>query len=476
MTMSYPPYIDSPVDDFEDIIDWSMGETYDPIFESGGSFLDGHGNSFPDSYHVPESIASEQQFTPGPPLLSDGPPSTGYTVSGPPSLLEGHSSFGHMYGASPSFDTTATSPFVDQSHEQYSRSFGAGDGMMSPLCRISESPVLDTRFAFIPDGTQPPPESYETARDTVFNPHVAGSSNAFSGLDVRISQVFSNVGGWADQPQVIGPIAEAEYCPVESSPIQIPQTSPSFHPATTYPRSERTHEYHNRSRAVTIPEAAQGASSYNQSTSHSRRAQRMAPTLSSSPVAHRLARSCTLSRGTSQSRRKLATPSPTESWGWVSYQPNPVTNRLAPTSTEGMQGRPLRGRKKGLTAEQRRHAALMRIVGACTNCQRGKRKCDEGTPCKPCIEHYKGDLVNHPCRDRLLTHLTDSFLSERLGWHPTPRSPGSFTAPGGFDVLAGITYTIPLIFGFGPAILVPVHPLQLEDSHTLTKPLTLHKF
>lgn len=465
--MSYPSYMSSPVDDFDDLIDWNIGDIYNPILESDGSFFDVESNGFSDSYHIAESTASDQHFTSAPPLLSDGPPSIGYTVSGPPSLLEGHSSFGHAYAVSPSFDTTTTFPFMDPGNEQYFGSFGASDGVLSPPCGITDPPVLDTRFALIPDSTQQPPGSYETVRDTVFNPHVAGSSNAFSGLDVRVSQVFSNVGGWADQPQIIEPIAEAENYPTESYPIRIPQTSGSFHSDTTYARSEGTYQHQNRSRAVTIPEAARGASSYKHSSSYSRWSQRMTPTLSASPVAHRLARSCTLSRSTSQSRRKLATPSPTESYGWVSYQPNPLTNKLAPTSTDGIQGRTPRGRKKGLTAEQRRHAALMRIVGACTNCQRGKRKCDEGTPCKPCLEHYKGDLVNHPCRDRLLTNLSDAFLSERLGWHPTSRSLESFTAPSGFNVLTDITCTIPLLFGFGSPLLVAVNPLQLDDSRTL---------
>ncbi|KAI8935905.1 hypothetical protein NX059_007416 [Plenodomus lindquistii] len=468
MTMSFRPYTSSTVDDFEDLIDWGSGDLYGPIYSTDGTFLDVQGNSFSDGYHIPESIASEQYFTSVPPLLPDGPQSMGYTVSEPPSLLGGYPSFGQTYAASPSFDTTAISPSMEQNSEQYFGSFGASDEMLSPLCHISESPILDTRFAYIPDSSQTPPEAFETTgRDNVFNPHVPGTSKAFSGLDVRVSQVFSNVGGWADQPQIIEPIAESDDYTAETYPIQIPHASSSSHSDTTYTQSQGTYEHLHRSRAVTIPEATRGASSYNHSTSHSRRSQRMAPTLSVSPVAHRLARSCTLSRSTSQSRRKVTTPSPTDSFGWVSYQPNPLTNKLAPRSTDGMSGRTPRGRKKGLTAEQRRHAALMRIVGACTNCQRGKRKCDEGTPCKPCIEHYKGDLVNHPCRDRLLTNLSDAFLSDRLGWHPTARSLQSFTDPSGFSVSTNEIYTIPLLFGFGPALLVPVHPLHLGNDQTL---------
>lgn len=57
-----------------------------------------------------------------------------------------------------------------------------------------------------------------------------------------------------------------------------------------------------------------------------------------------------------------------------------------------------RGRRKALTAEQRSHAALMRVLGACLNCKTRKEKCDTETPCKPCLDHFKGDLASYPCR------------------------------------------------------------------------------
>jgi len=158
----------------------------------------------------------------------------------------------------------------------------------------------------------------------------------------------------------------------------------------------------------------------------------------------------------------------------TSEQQHASAPSLSSSSGDGMQGRPPRGRKKGLTAEGRRHAALMRIVGACTNCQRGKRKCNSGTPCKPCLEHYKGDLIKHPCRNLLLTKLSDTFLSDRLGWHPTARSPESIAAPNRFDIATDMEYTIPVILGFGPPLTVPVYAVQLEDKRPLVHMHAIH--
>lgn len=227
----------------------------------------------------------------------------------------------------------------------------------------------------------------------------------------------------------------------------------------------------SRSRAVTIPQAHRRPASYNAALSNSHWSQRVPPPLSVSPVSYRRPRSVALSRSNSRtgSRRGTITPSPTSSdLGWVNYKMDSNTNRLAPTSTEGAQGRTPRGRKKGLTAEQRSHAALMRIVGACENCQRRKEKCDPGTPCRSCLEHYKGDLVNHPCRNRVLSDLASSFLlSEDLGWHPTARSLESFLDPNSFNISSDHTFNIPLYFGFGPALQVPVHAMHIDSEQPL---------
>lgn len=139
----------------------------------------------------------------------------------------------------------------------------------------------------------------------------------------------------------------------------------------------------------------------------------------------------------------------------------------AAASFEGPQGRVPKGRKKGLDPRQRSEAALMRIIGSCSNCKKRKEKCDPGTPCKSCLKHYKGDLINNPCRNHLLANLSKAFLSNRHGWHPTARSLESCIAPHGYNILEDITYTIPLYFGFGQPISVSVHPIELDSNQPL---------
>ncbi|KAH7398766.1 hypothetical protein DE146DRAFT_504063 [Phaeosphaeria sp. MPI-PUGE-AT-0046c] len=67
-----------------------------------------------------------------------------------------------------------------------------------------------------------------------------------------------------------------------------------------------------------------------------------------------------------ESQRPAATPSPTSDLGRVNYKMDKNTNKLAPSSTEGMQGLIPRGRKKGLTAEHRTHADNNRPTSANT--------------------------------------------------------------------------------------------------------------
>ncbi|KAF2033781.1 hypothetical protein EK21DRAFT_108570 [Setomelanomma holmii] len=462
-------YVSSPTEEWEGLMDWGE-EIFDPMFYSNTNFT-GQGNNLAQDYHIAESVNSEQPYiVSAPPSLADGPPSLEYTSIGGAS-----SSFGQVYCTSPSFDTNATSPRLGQGNGQYFGSFDTCDRAISPLTSINDSPILDTRCEYIEDSL-PPTRSLETTTETVFNPHITGSSHSFSGRDVRASQVFANVGTWTDQPQInIEPIAEGDEYIAEAAPIAIPYShSQSFNSTfTSWPRSEEFAR-HFRSRAITIPQSSHRPASYKAATAQSQWTQRVPPALSVSPVTSRRPRSVALSRSNSRngSRRSVASPSPTsassEGFGWVSYHINSQTNRLAPTSTEGLQGRTPRGRKKGLTAEQRSHAALMRIIGACANCQRRKEKCDPGTPCKSCLDHYKGDLVNHPCRDRVLSDQSSAFLSDRLGWHPTARSLESFLGPNNFNILTGVTYKIPLNFGFGPELWLPVHALQIEDLHVHT--------
>lgn len=465
--MTQPDYMSSPIEGWQDFVAWDGDDLFDPMFDGDTGLLGLQGNRFPQDYHLSESVTSEQPYlVSAPPSVIDEPPSLAFTVSAPPSILDGSSSYGQVYGTSPLLDVHNTSPLVGSGDARYFGSFDACENNIATSSYRQESPILDTRYDRI---VESPVGSLGTSPGTVFNPYLAGSSHSFSGLDVRASQVL-NAGTWVDHPQIIEPIAEGDELSTGAVPIAISHHNPqSFNGSFTSCPSPGTQEHYSRSRAVTIPQSIRHPASYNQ---------RVAPALSVSPVARR-PRSATLSRSNSrtESRRKLGSSSPTtDNFGWVSYHLNTHTNRLAPTSTDGLQGRVLRGRKKGLTAEQRAQAALMRIIGACSNCQRRKEKCDPGTPCKSCLEHYKGDLVNHPCRDRVLSDLSSAFLSDRLGWHPTARSLDSFIAPNNFNVADGITYTIPLQFGFGPTLLVPVHALHVENGQTLYHDHTVYSW
>jgi len=438
------------MEDWQDLVAWD-GEIYDPMYT--GFPLN---ESLTQDYHLSESF-EQPYITSAPPSLAEGLPSL--DVSAPPSIHDG--SFGQLYCTSPLFDTVTTSPLVDNEGSRYYGSFDNCENASLPFSYPQESPVLDTRFERIAD-TLPNATSFETTTENMFKPHVSGLNHSFSGLDVRASQVFTNIGTWADRPQIVEPIAEADEH-TEAVPISIPYTqSQSFNDSFASFQGSNM----DRSRAVTIPQANRRPASYNATMPGSPWAHRVPPVLSVSPSTYRRPRSATLSRSNSRTepRRKLATPSPTsEGFGWVSYHHNSQTNRLAPSSTDGGQGRTPRGRKKGLTAEQRTHAALMRVIGACTNCKARKEKCDPGTPCRSCLEHYKGDLINHPCRDRLLGDQSSVFLSDR--WHPTARPLESFLAPDSYSIQPE-TYHIPLYFGFGPSLSMPVHALQVEDDHT----------
>ncbi|KAF2810074.1 uncharacterized protein BDZ99DRAFT_442559 [Mytilinidion resinicola] len=115
----------------------------------------------------------------------------------------------------------------------------------------------------------------------------------------------------------------------------------------------------------------------------------------------------------------------------------------------------------------------MRVVKACSNCKRRKERCDPGIPCKSCIEHYKGDLVNHPCRERSLADLSTVFLSERLGWHPTARTPEFFLFPSNFTV-SDYTLTIPINLGFGPSLQRTVRIVHPNDMNRLVHEHTVY--
>jgi hypothetical protein len=464
--MTQSSYMDSPTEDWQDLFVTWEGEQVDPIIYNDAGYTAAQGNSLTSNYHLSQSIESEQQnFISAPPSLVDDLPSLEYTASAPPSMLDTSVSYGQVYCTSPSFENTTTSSLLGYEDARYFGSFDTCDNSLSPLEYLQEPPIIDTRYDRIADSILPD-SSVDTVSGTLFNPYVVGSSHSFSGMDVRASQML-NLGTWADQPQIIEPIAESDEWNMEATPIPVPYPqSQGFNILTSDPQSEQLERY-GRSRAVTIPQSNRRAASHNAAASQSQWAHRVPPMLSVSPIAHRRPRSVALSRSNSRtsSRRGLATSSPSsEGLGWVTYQMNTQTNRLAPTSTEGAPGRTARGRKKALTAEQRSHAALMRIIGACGNCQRRRERCDPGTPCKSCLEHYKGDLINHPCRDRVLSDQSNAFLSGALGWHPTDRPLKSFISADNFSILHHNTYIIPLNFGFGPTLAMPVYPLHIMDS------------
>ncbi|KAF2876319.1 hypothetical protein BDV95DRAFT_483675 [Massariosphaeria phaeospora] len=448
-------------------------ELYDPLFQGDLGFTCEFQESFPFDYYVPGS-ATEQPYLPSAAgSVIDGPSSSWeYTVSGPTSALDGPSSLGRAishFGTSPSFSTTATSPLFVNEEQPCEESFNVFEPVFSPIRTTAESPILDTRQERLPQncGTS----SSQGTSPSFLNPYVSGSAYSFSGLDVSASQAFANVGGWADHPLIIEPGSELD----RSEAIPIPQsTSQSFsNTFSSYPWSNASSLDQSRARAITIPQPSARAASYNPSLAAPKWVQEVPPVLSVSPEARRRSRGTTLSRANSKNearrgRNSLTTPSPTSNtFGWVSYKPNNHTNRLVPSGSDGNRGRSQRGRTKALTMEQRRNAALMRVVGACSNCKKRKEKCDPGTPCKSCLDHYKNDLVHFPCRDRLLSDLSKALLSDRLGWHPTARALDSFTAPNSFKTVTGLTYTIPLSFGFGPALHVPVNAMFIENTTTL---------
>lgn len=456
-------------EDWQELVnlDGVDGEIYDPFFQNNLGVtippVDYHETSQSNPYAT-ESVASEQRYEPSSATHAvDGYSSFEYAVSAPPSDIDGPSSLGQGHSwlsGSPSYTTSATSPLVGRSGLPYPGSFDACEGSQSPLRISTESPFLDAQSY----GSS---SSYQTASASIFNPYMAGSPHAFSGLDVSASQAFSNVGTWVEPS--IDSIPEMD--PGGAMPIPIPHSgSQSFsNTFSPHPWTTDSPEPQTRARAITIPQSHRQQPDLQQQQG----VQRVPPLLPVSPETRRLPRSVPLSRNVSRSeprrsKNRLMTPSPTShTFGWVSYQPNAHTNRLVPSETEGSRGRRQRGRVGALTAEQRSHAALMRLVGSCSNCKRRKEKCDPGTPCKSCLDHYKGDLIKHPCRNQLLSDLSSAFLAQRLGWHPIPRAIESFIACDSYQVHDEYSYPIPLSFGFGPAVHVYVHTIHVEEADAL---------
>ncbi|KAF2255398.1 hypothetical protein BU26DRAFT_155323 [Trematosphaeria pertusa] len=450
-------------EDWQEFVAWDgNGELYDEFFQGDASFAStsaGYDESFTSNGYA-QSVTSEQQCEPSSATsIADGLSSFDYVLSAAPSVVGDPSPLGQGHSwlnGSPS--TTATSPLVGRDPSAFQGPFSLCEDNLSPQRTTTSSPFF---------GSLGSHSSYHTASASLFNPHIASSPHAFSNLDVSASQAFSNVGTWVETP--IEPIPELDHG--GAVPIPIPQAgSQSFsNTFSSRPWSSEMPQQQVRPRAITIPQSNRHVPAMaSQQQTH-----QVPPMLSVSPVATRPPRSAPLSRSISKSeprrsRNKMGTPSPTtKALGWVSYQPNLQTNRLVASGAEGNRGRRPRGRVGPLRAEQRTHAAYMRKFGSCSNCKRRKERCDEGIPCKSCLNYYKGDLINHPCRDQLLSDLSGTFLAERLGWHPTARAVNSFIAADSYHVLTGFSYTLPLNFGFGPELRLPVHALQVEDADAL---------
>ncbi|KAF2740403.1 hypothetical protein EJ04DRAFT_507936 [Polyplosphaeria fusca] len=460
----------SSQEDWQDLVFWDgeLYDNYDPRYQRDTSLT----GSVAEEYYKPESVVSEHNYyVPSAPLsIVDGQSSFEYTTSAAPSVVDGPSSTGHTnswFSASPSFSTAATSPLASRNERARRPVLDPNEYDLSPLNTTSPISQFATAEEILP-GSFNSHQSFHTAspQASFFNPFISSSPHAFNSLDVSSSQAIANIGGWAEYPQIIEPISELDH----AGAIPIPQpNAPSYANSFSSYTSDDPPQEPTRPRAITIPQPHQRGSSYIEH--HSARAtHRVPPLLSVSPDTRNRPRSAALARSSSgriqrRHRNSLATPSPTSNtYGWVSYQPNHQGNKLVPLGIDGSKGKRQKGRTRGLNPDQRKNAALMRVLKACSNCKRRKERCDPGIPCKSCLEHYKGDLVHNPCRDRLLVDLSKSFLSKRLGWHPTARPLASFMDANLFNVSVGMTYTIPLKLGFGPEICLPVHILQVEGS------------
>lgn len=457
--MSYQSHTGTPIEEWQEFVLWD-DDCYNNLTgtpDNGRYGYLGVGTSGIESPYIASA----------PPSNYEGPSSFDYVVSAPPSIVDESSSYGQFYGTSPTFSSTATSPLVGRDDGRYFGSFGACDNLLPSVREATESPLLDTTRERIVDS----PSSLTTTAGTFLNPYVAGSFQAFSRQDVVASQILASTGGWADQTSISEPIAEGDENWASTSPIPIirAQTQTFNGSFDSYDPSQRS--YDQRTRAITIPQPGGRLKSPSGRAPRPQWASNIPPVLSFSPTSQRRPRSSTLSRSSSRTeqRKSRASPSPTSahSLGWISMQMNNQSGRMAAASSEGTQGRVPKGRKKALDPRQRSEAALMRIIGSCSNCKKRKEKCDPGTPCRSCLKHYKGDLVKNPCRNHLLSNLTEAFLSDRHGWHPTERSIQSCITPYAYSITTSITYKIPLYFGFGLPLYLDVNPIYLENRQPL---------
>ncbi|QDS72754.1 hypothetical protein FKW77_004126 [Venturia effusa] len=131
--------------------------------------------------------------------------------------------------------------------------------------------------------------------------------------------------------------------------------------------------------------------------------------------------------------------------------PGPIIGKKSP-----------RGRKGPLKMNDRLTTSEMRKLGACKACRDRKIKCDKGLPCQACINYYKGELIQHPCRGVHLGHIADKIL---LCGNIFPKDHGLF---GKCLHKGGSTFTVHLEIGFGKAFAWPAEVLLTEHGKNST--------
>jgi len=164
---------------------------------------------------------------------------------------------------------------------------------------------------------------------------------------LALNQDFENLGGWADQPPIIEPIPNIDV------------------------------------RAIAIPQSNPRASSSSISSSSSSSSWVEPPQINEPLLEVEIPRGITIPQRVPRRSPSSATSTSSSSGlGWVQYQVNSSTRRLVPSGAGPNGGRRQRGRTRGLTPDQRKNAALMRVVKACSNCRKRKeRVCKPETSC-----------------------------------------------------------------------------------------------
>ena len=195
---------------------------------------------------------------------------------------------------------------------------------------VEEFPISDYRFSWS-----------SSASTTTFanSPLLLGCDNdrvhteSFDPSNpLALHQDFENLGEWADQPPIIESVRA----------IAIPQSNPRASPSSISSSSSSWVE---------------------------------PPQINEPPLEVEVPRGIAIPQRTPRRSPSSATSTSSPSGlGWVQYQVNSSTRRLVPSGAGPNSGRRQRGRTRGLTPDQRKNAALMRVVKACSNCRKRKER------------------------------------------------------------------------------------------------------